>query len=305
MSFFDFLTFVWSSYTSTDDNKDTDDDSDSDSDDEELGNLKKQKQKDPHELEKILQTNGWFETVLLLKNSILLDVARSNEDWCEARGYLVPETNEIQLEDNLVEIIFDEDGSHRERKSRTDFVEWENLLIHCPMNFPNDGEVFIVFGDKKSLKDNSFEKTERFSKENVIRCNGQSTTYISNLINQEKGKHNNSFLLIYRDDGEKNPLVRFTRILCDNQPIALIWAKQLVAFETKDVVDNQWKMNQQQIPSDRNTFLKNHRFVIFKMSDEANQADGRVDVIIVNENCAWARLKTIVLHKLKPQQIKF
>lgn len=289
MSCWDFLGFLLSEiYSPSEDDDDASDQESENSND-----------KDDHELEKQLQTNGWFESAIQIEDSILLDVARSSYDWAEARGYISVETNKIESEDNLVEVCLD---SNEEKRPRDDFVQWQNMLVNFPSTFPTDGEVFIVFGDKKSLGGNDLNS---FSKENVIRCNGQRSSYISYLINEEKHRFNNSFLLVYRDDSEKNPLTRFTRILCDDRPICLLWAKELNTFEWKDVHENQKRMERGDQPIDDIQFYAKHRFLVFALSDENNTKDQRVDVIVVNENCAWAKYKTLVLHEISPIKKRF
>lgn len=292
MSCWDFLGFLLSEIYNPNENEDDYDDSDCDSDHD----------KDDHELEKQLQTEGWFESAIHIKDSILLDVARSSYDWAEARGFISVETNEIQSEDNLVEVCLD---SNEEKRPRHDFVQWQNMLVNFPSTFPTDGEVFVVFGDKKSLSENDLNS---FSKENVIRCNGQRCSYISYLINEEKARYKNSFLLVYRDDSEQNPLTRFTRILCDDRPVCLIWAKELNTFDWKEVHENQKMMELGEhvnYTHDNKQFYAKHRFLVFALSDEKNPSDQRVDVIVVNENCAWAKYKTLVLHEISPIKKRF
>ena len=295
MSFFDFFTFLWSSIT--------EDDSDDDDD----------RPNDHHQLEKILCKHGWYESVLLLKNSFLLDVARSHYDWTSSRGYVVAETNEICVQDGLTEVFLDDDTAETKSEQTTTTTttdlhkHYDNLMIESPTKFPNDGEIFVIFGDKKTLPStNEFEQNERFAKENVIRCNGQSCHYISNLINQEKHKYNNSFLLVYRDDAEQQPLIRFTRILCDHRDIAIVWANELFLFKTKTVqivpqapslskpLEHQSLLHDD---ADHKTFAKQHRFVIFVLPDPLG-VKKKSEVVIVNENCKWEEFH-VFLHKLK------
>jgi hypothetical protein len=291
MSLFDFIGFLVSDFFASDED-DTEDDNDK--------NDQQHKNDDIHFLEKQLQMHGWCDTALSITDSILLDVARNNYNWTEARGFFAEDTNVIHEED-LVEMSCDF-GTRRKLK---DVIEWQNLLVHHPARFPDNGEIFVVFGDRKSLGRPNTESENfmnLFSKENVLRCNGQECTYISNLINGEKLKHNNYFLLVYRDDDEEHPLTRFTRIACDDRPIAIVWAEELFTFDAKDVEENQKLLatNEMYLLNDNKTFFAKHRFVVFTLSDHNNDKDQRADVIIVNESCTWAKYKNLFLHKIVP-----
>lgn len=267
-----------------------------------------------HELEILINENGWFETAKLKKGQIL-DILKSHDHcWTHAKGYINKETGKCELESGLIEVDLDKGMEEQIPKNQKELYPWKTLLLHFPETIPSfksNGEILIVFGDKGiKRKDSSNESIHlnffngiaqesfheyNFENEMIIKANEINIYELSNWINHLKPHYSNSFILVYQEKTQ----TKWIRINCDSRNIAFIWVDSGSSFNEEDIEINKKRLKNDQFPINSKPFYISDCFIIFSLFDSNSLTENKqVDLIIINESCEWIQQKHLILHKL-------
>jgi hypothetical protein len=246
-------------------------------------------------LEEKIQESGWVHSATRLPDALLIDVIKSHYDWSEAYGNIDLTNQEVTIDgNNFVEINLEKE----ERKEQQhDVFPWTILLVNAPLVFPADQEILIIFGDKL---DGTRNKPNRqpisLSQENVIRCTNQSVYAISSLINRIKPRYNHRFVVVYRKFGEQR--AHFVRVCCDERDIGFLWMESANSISEHLQEENKMRLRRQGevLVEEEHLFAVENKFMVFQLYNPNESQDMRANLVILNENCLWAKQKKILFH---------